>query len=179
MSRSAHPAGPRHADVLPEPHPSGAPADLNQLDAAIWPTSAERLRGEMTLADLPVTLLAERHGTPLVVIDEADVRARAQEYVTAFEVASGNKVYYAGKAFLCTGIARWLSEEGLSLDVCTGGELAVALAAEFPAARIGVHGNNKSVAELTRAVNAGVGHVIVDSFDEIRRLADIASAAGV
>ena len=136
MSRSAHPAGPRHADVLPEPHPSGAPADLNQLDAAIWPTSAERVRGEMTLADVPVTLLAERHGTPLVVIDEADVRARAQEYVTAFEVASGNKVYYAGKAFLCTGIARWLAEEGLSLDVCTGGELAVALAAEFPAERI-------------------------------------------
>ena len=102
MSRSAHPAGPRHADVLPEPHPSGAPPDLNQLDAAIWPTSAERVRGEMTLAGVPVTVLAERHGTPVVVIDEADVRRRAQEYVTAFEVAAGNDVYYAGKAFLCT-----------------------------------------------------------------------------
>ena len=64
----------------------------------------------MTLAGVPVTVLAERHGTPLVVIDEADVRARAREYVTAFDVASGNKVYYAGKAFLCTSVARWLAE---------------------------------------------------------------------
>jgi diaminopimelate decarboxylase len=179
MSRSAHPAGPRHADVLPEPHPSGAPADLNQLEAAIWPTSAERVRGEMTLAGVPVTVLAERHGTPLVVIDETDVRARAQEYVAAFEVASGNKVYYAGKAFLCTGIARWLAEEGLSLDVCTGGELAIALAAEFPAERIGVHGNNKSVDELRQAVAAGVGSIVVDSSTEIARLNKVARAAGV
>jgi diaminopimelate decarboxylase len=113
------------------------------------------------------------------VIDEADVRARAQEYVTAFEVASGNKVYYAGKAFLCTGIARWLAEEGLSLDVCTGGELAVALAAEFPAERIGVHGNNKSVDELRQAVAAGVGSIVVDSSTEIARLNEVARDAGI
>src|SRR4249920_1565664 len=102
MSRSAHPAGPRHADVLPEPHPSGAPGDLNALDAAIWPISAARVDGEVALAGVPVTALAMRYGTPVVVIDEADVRYRAQEYATAFEVASGTGVYYAGKAFLCT-----------------------------------------------------------------------------
>jgi diaminopimelate decarboxylase len=133
----------------------------------------------MTLAGVPVTVLAERHGTPLVVIDEADVRARAQEYVTAFEVASGNKVYYAGKAFLCTSVARWLAEEGLSLDVCTGGELAVALAADFPAERLGVHGNNKSVDELRQAVAAGVGSIVVDSSTEIARLNEVARAARV
>ena len=79
MSRSAHPAGPRHADVLPEQHPSHAPADLNHLDAAIWPISAERVRGEITLADVSVTVLAERYGTPVVVIDETDVRRRARD----------------------------------------------------------------------------------------------------
>ena len=99
--------------------------------------------------------------------------------MTAFEVASGNKVYYAGKAFLCTGIARWLAEEGLSLDVCTGGELAVALAAEFPAERIGVHGNNKSVDELRQAVAAGVGSIVVDSSTEIARLNEVARDAGI
>jgi diaminopimelate decarboxylase len=91
----------------------------------------------------------------------------------------GVSVYYAGKAFLCTAVARWIADEGLGLDVCTGGELAVALAAGFPAERIGVHGNNKSRGELQRAVDARVGHVVVDSFDEIGRLAEIAAAAGV
>jgi diaminopimelate decarboxylase len=88
-------------------------------------------------------------------------------------------VYYAGKAFLCTTVARWIADEGLGLDVCTGGELAVAIAAGFPAERIALHGNNKSLAELSRAVDAHIGHVIVDSFDEIARLADVAAAAGI
>jgi diaminopimelate decarboxylase len=179
VSRSAHPAGPRHADVLPEPHPSGAPRDLNALESAIWPVSAERPDGEITLAGVPASGLAKRYGTPVIVIDEADVRRQAQEYAAAFDVAAGNGVYYAGKAFLCATIARWLAEEGLRLDVCTGGELAVALAAGFPSARIGVHGNNKSVAELRRAVAAGVGSIVVDSMTEIARLDQLAREAGV
>lgn len=86
---------------------------------------------------------------------------------------------YAAKAFLCTEIARWVDEEGLALDVASGGELAVALHAGFPAERIALHGNNKSVDELTAAVKAGVGHVVVDSMIEIERLDEIARAAGV
>ena len=80
-------------------------------------------------------------------------------------------VFYAGKAFLCTTVARWVAEEGLCLDVCSGGELTVALRAGFDPARIGYHGNNKTTAELRRAVEAGVGRIVVDSFHEIDRLA--------
>jgi diaminopimelate decarboxylase len=174
MSRTAHPAGPRHGDVLPEASPSGAPADVNALDPAIWPSTAARAGGVVQLGGLPVTELAARYGTPAFFLDEDDVRARARAYA-----ATGVDVYYAGKAFLCTAVARWIEEEGLGLDVCTGGELAVALAAGFPAELISLHGNNKSVSELRRAVEAGVGRVIVDSFDEIRRLAEIAGETGV
>jgi diaminopimelate decarboxylase len=176
MSRNAHPAGPRHGDVLPDPHPSTAPADVNALDPAIWPTSIRRVDGVVQLAGMPITDLVAAHGTPALFLDEDDLRGRARAYTAAFQ---GIDVYYAGKAFLCTTVARWIAEEGLGLDVCTGGELAVALAADFPADRIALHGNNKSVAELTRAVQAGVGHVIVDSFEEIGRLAEIAAGHGV
>jgi diaminopimelate decarboxylase len=162
--------------VLPEPHPSSAPADPNALDPAIWPMSARRVDGVLHLGGLPVLALVRAYGTPALFLDEDDLRARARAYTAAFD---GVDVYYAGKAFLCTAVARWIAEEGLGLDVCTGGELAVALAAQFPGERIAVHGNNKSVGELTRAVDARVGHVIVDSFEEIGRLAEIAGAAGV
>ena len=176
MSRNAHPAGPRHGDVLPEPHPATLPADANALDPAIWPGSAARAGGVVQLGGVPVTELVAEHGTPALFLDEDDLRGRARAYTAAFP---GVDVYYAGKAFLCTTVARWIAEEGLGLDVCTGGELAVALAAGFPAERISVHGNNKSIAELTRAVEAGAGHVIVDSFEEIERLARIAAERGV
>jgi diaminopimelate decarboxylase len=176
VSRNAHPAGPRHGDVLPDAHPSSAPADPNAIDPAIWPASARREGGALQLGGAAVIDLVAEHGTPALFLDEGDLRGRARAYTAAFE---GIDVYYAGKAFLCTTVARWIAEEGLGLDVCTGGELAVALAAQFPPERIAVHGNNKSVAELTRAVHAGVGHIIVDSFDEIARLAEIAEAAGV
>jgi diaminopimelate decarboxylase len=162
--------------VLPEPHPSTAPSDVNSLDPAIWPASARRVEGVLHLGGLPVTELAGAHGTPALFLDEDDLRARARAYTAGF---AGLDVYYAGKAFLCTTVARWIAEEGLGLDVCTGGELAVALAAQFPAQRIAMHGNNKSGAELARAVSAGVGHVILDSFDEITRLAGVAAAADV
>ena len=176
VERWRHPAGPRHADVLPEAHLTGAPADLNALDPVIWPTSAQRIGATVQLGGIPVPALVGEHGTPAVFLDEEDVRARAR---TTRRPSAASTCTTPGKAFLCTTLARWVAEEGLGLDVCTGGELAVALAAGFPPQRIGVHGNNKSLTELVRAVEVGVGHIIVDSFDEIRRLADVAAAAGV
>ncbi len=172
VSGRAHPAGPRHADVMHEEHPSAAPADLNALDPAIWPGTASRVDGVLNLGGQPVTELAAQYGTPALLLDEHDLRSRARAYVSAFD---GADVYYAGKAFLCTAVARWIDDEGLGLDVCSGGELAVALAAGFPPERLAFHGNNKSVDELQRAVDAGVGRVVVDSFAEIDRLAEIAS----
>ncbi|MCW2495418.1 MAG: diaminopimelate decarboxylase, partial [Jatrophihabitans sp.] len=175
MSRTAaHPAGPRHADGQSDGHGSSAPVDVNVIDPQIWPSSAARVDGVLHLGGLSVTALAAEHATPSLFLDEGDLRERAHAYASADVDA-----YYAGKAFLCTAVARWIDEEGLGLDVCTGGELAIALAADFPPARISLHGNNKSRAELQRAVDARVGHIIVDSFDEIDRLAVIAASAGV
>jgi diaminopimelate decarboxylase len=126
---------------------------------------------------VPVTELAAEFGTPLFVIDEDDFRARCREIAAAF--GGGENVRYAAKAFLCGEIARWVDEEGLSLDVASGGELSVALHAGFPAERIALHGNNKSVDELMSAVKAKVGHVVLDSMTEIDRLDAIAADAGV
>ena len=129
------------------------------------------------IAGVKLTDLAHEYGTPLFVIDEEDFRGRCAEMAAAF--GGGRNVHYAAKAFLCSEIARWIDEEGLSLDVCTGGELAVALHADFPPERIALHGNNKSIAELTAAVKAGIGHVVVDSMTEIERLDAIAGEAGI
>ncbi|MEU6037028.1 diaminopimelate decarboxylase [Actinomadura sp. NPDC047616] len=175
MSR-VHPAGPRHADVLPEENPLPPAEDLNALEPQIWPRSAKREDGVLHVGGVDVRELAERFGTPLFVYDEEDVRARAREYAAAFH---DGDVHYAGKAFLCTAVARWLNEEGLGLDVCTGGELAVALAADFPVERITFHGSNKSLAELEKALDAGVGRIVVDSFEEIARLGYLAKERGV
>ena len=128
----------------------------SSLDPAVWPRSAALdPDGVLRIGGLRVDELAAEYGTPLLVLDEADFRSRCADFRTAF--GSGATVCYAGKAFLSKAIARWVQEEGLSLDVCTGGELAVAEAVEFPAERITFHGNNKSVAELRRAVAYGVG----------------------
>src|SRR4029453_15349035 len=131
----------------------------------------------VSIAGVPVTAIATEFGTPVFVIDEDDFRSRCREIATAF--GGGDHVHYAAKAFLCTGGAGWVDEEGLALDVASGGELAVALHAGFPAERIALHGNNKSVDELTAAVKAGIGHVVLDSMTEIERLDEIAGAAGV
>ncbi|MFA5710791.1 diaminopimelate decarboxylase [Mycolicibacterium sp.] len=178
---NAHPAGPRHAE---EVHHAGAPAkpqspdEILLLAPNVWPRNLIRGDdGEVSIAGVTVSELAREFGTPLFVIDEEDFRFRCREIAAAF--GGGDKVHYASKAFLCTEIARWVAEEGLSLDVSTGGELAVALHADFPPARIALHGNNKSVDELTTAVKAGVGHVVLDSMIEIDRLEAIAGAAGV
>ena len=178
---NAHPAGPRHADEI---HHGGAPArpqsgaEMMTLAPNVWPRNALRDDdGTVSIAGVAVSALAQTYGTPLFVIDEDDFRSRCRDIVAAF--GGGEHVRYAAKAFLCSEVARWIDEEGLSLDVCSGGELAVALHANFPPERIALHGNNKSVAELSAAVGAGVGHVVLDSITEIERLDAIAGAAGV
>ncbi|MFE5329000.1 diaminopimelate decarboxylase [Embleya sp. NPDC056575] len=177
MSRSAHPAGPRHADVLPDGAPPLAPEDLALLDPKIWPTTTARgTDGVVTVAGLDVRDLAREFGTPAYILDEADFRARCRDWREAFE---GADVFYAGKAFLCRALVRWIAEEGLNLDVCTAGELAIALSAGMDPARIAFHGNNKSTDELDRALDAGVGRIVVDSFEEISRLAFLADRRGV
>jgi diaminopimelate decarboxylase len=177
----AHPAGPLHAGISAPPETAGPrPSDATGLDTlapAVWPRSARRgEHGALEIAGVDVRELASTYGTPLFVIDEADFRSRAAEFATAFGASS---VHYAAKAFLCTEVARWVAAEGLSLDVCSGGELAVALRAGFPPERIALHGNNKSVAELVAAVEAGVGRIVLDSFHEIARLDAIARERGV
>jgi diaminopimelate decarboxylase len=169
VSRVAHPAGPRHADVLPAEHPPAPPADLNALDPAIWPRSARRVDGVLTLGGLDVRDLAAEYGTPVFALDEEDFRGRCRDFTGAFGEQAA--VFYAAKAFCCRGVLRWVAEEGLGVDVCTGGELEVALAAGVDPAMITMHGSNKLLSELHRAVEAGVGHVVVDSFEEIARLA--------
>ena len=178
---NAHPAGPRHAEEI---HHGDAPqrpqtaADVLTLAPKVWPRNLIRDGdGVVSIAGVTVTDLAAEYGTPLFVIDEDDFRSRCREIAAAF--GGGHNVHYAGKAFLCSEIARWVDQEGLSLDVASGGELAVALHAGFPAERIAFHGNNKSVDELTTAVKAGVGHIVLDSMTEIERLDTIAGEAGV
>ncbi|WP_405006177.1 diaminopimelate decarboxylase [Kitasatospora purpeofusca] len=178
MSRSAHPAGPRHGDVLPEGHYQAPPADLNALDPKVWSeTVARGADGVVTVGGLDVNRIAAEFGTPAYVMDEADFRSRARAWRDAF--GTDADVYYAGKAFLSKAVVRWLHEEGLNLDVCSSGELAVALAAGMPPERIALHGNNKSVDELENAVKTGVGHIVVDSYEEIERLAAVAGRQGV
>src|SRR5689334_23142039 len=177
----AHPAGPLHAGFLTPPETAGprpsTAADLDALAPAVWPRHAVRgAAGSLEIAGVDVRELAEAYGTPLFVIDEADFRGRAHAFAAAFGPSS---VHYAAKAFLCTQVARWVAEEGLALDVCSGGELAIALRAGFPAERITLHGNNKSVDELAAGLDAGVGAVVLDSFYEIARLDKLARDRGV
>lgn len=178
---NVHPAGPRHAEETRHadspPRPQSA-EELLLLAPNVWPRNTTRDEGGVArIAGVAVTDLAQEYGTPLFVVDEDDFRSRCREIASAF--GGGKNVHYAAKAFLCSEIARWIDEEGLSLDLCTGGELAVALHANFPPERITFHGNNKSVAELTAAVKAGVGHVVLDSMTEIERLNTIAGEAGI
>ncbi|MGW0732861.1 diaminopimelate decarboxylase [Streptomyces sp. NPDC002851] len=177
MSRSAHPAGPRHADVLPEGHYTAPPADLNELDPKVWArTVARNDDGVVSVGGIDVARLAEEFGTPAYFLDEADFRARCQAWRSAF--GADADVFYAGKAFLSRAVVRWLKEEGLNLDVCSAGELTTALDAGMPAERIAYHGNNKSAEEIERAVAAGVGRIVLDSFQEIVRVAHTAERLG-
>ncbi|MDT0214505.1 diaminopimelate decarboxylase [Rothia sp. ARF10] len=182
----SHEAGALHAEgyggpPLYLPYPDDVMALLPQL----WPESVTRdAEGRIEVAGLDVVSIAREFGTAAYVIDEEDFRARARafrdEFAAPFGPVCGRAdVYYAGKAFLCTAVARWVAEEGLSLDVCSGGELAVARRAGFPAERIGFHGNNKSLDEIRAALDYGVGRIVVDSFVEIERVAEMAAELGV
>jgi diaminopimelate decarboxylase len=131
--------------------------------------------GRLAIDGVDLDGLARAHGTPLYVYSETELRARAAEYRDAF---GADAVSYAGKAFLCGAMARLAAEEGLHLDVATGGELQLALHAQFPAARIVFHGNNKSDVELELALDAGVGRIVADSFDELDRLEALIAAGG-
>ena len=173
-----HVAGAIHADAT-SPGPLGLrkPVDANVLDESLWSDSVDRApHGALRIGGLDVDEIADRVGTPAYVVDENDFRRRAREWAAAFE---GWDVYYAGKSFLCATVARWIAEEGLRLDVASLGELTVALRAGFDPALVALHGNNKSDAELRLALERGVGHIVVDSSDEISRLERLTVELGV
>jgi len=155
-----------------EPTRSGVmgpvPQSLLPMSSSIGPD------GRLRVAGLDVIELAEEYGTPLFVYDEAQLRERCREAVAVW----GDGVAYATKAFLCVAMARLAFEEGMCLDVSTGGELHVALAAGVSAERLVLHGNNKSEAELASALAVGVGRIVVDSFDEIDRIERLLSDPG-
>jgi diaminopimelate decarboxylase len=174
----AHEAGALHGELGRRgPEWLRTPEDVNALLPQLWPRGVTRAAdGALAVGSLGVRELAARFGTPAYILDEDDLRARCREFRSAF---ADYDVYYAGKAFLCKAVVRIIAEEGLHLDVCTGGELRTALAAGMPPERIGFHGNNKSPAELARALDVGVGRIIVDSFDELDRLTALARDRGV
>lgn len=161
-----------------------APTNVNALDLNIWPKTAKRDRdGELSLGGVSVSELTARFGTPLYVIDEAQFKDQATRVREAFEIAAKSigtkaKVYYASKALLCTEVASWIAELGMNIDVASGGELSAALAGGVNPERIGLHGNNKSHAEIGRAVAAGVGAIVIDSEIEFERVASAAQAQG-
>ncbi|WP_084669325.1 diaminopimelate decarboxylase [Propionibacterium sp. oral taxon 192] len=164
-----HVAGAIHADVsTPSPQWLHRPVDPNALDPALWSCCVARGDdGALRVGGLSVAELLADYGSPLYLIDERDFRNRAAGFRDAFDPWH---VYYAGKAFLTRMVARWVDQEGLFLDVCSGGELATALSVGFHPERIGMHGNNKSTEELAMALEAGVARIIVDSMDEIARI---------
>ncbi len=172
-----HVAGSIHADATsPAPHWLRLPTDVNALVPRLWSQTVRRDEaGVLEVGGRSVPDLVAEVGTPVYLVDEVDLRARARAFVEAFD---GWRVYYAAKSFLCTAVARWVAEEGCGVDVCTGGELAVALRAGVDPALVGLHGNNKSTAELEAALEAGLGRIIVDSTDELDRLEALATARG-
>ena len=142
-----------------------------------WPlTTARDDAGALTVGGVAVTDLAARFGTPLWVVDEADLRERCRRYREGFPDV---EVAYASKAWCSVGVLQIVDEEGLSVDVASGGELHTALVAGVPPERLILHGNNKSEAELDRALEVGVGRIVVDSFEEIDRLERLAAARDV
>ncbi|MUK02155.1 diaminopimelate decarboxylase [Vibrio cholerae] len=160
------------------------PADPARLEAKLWAEDVDRgTDGVLRIDGLPVSALAAEYGTPLFVVSERDFRTRAATFRDAFDDAfrdlcGGVDVFYAGKSFLCTEVVHWVREEGLGLDTCSGGELAVALRAGMPGSRLGLHGNNKSAAEITRAIDADLGRIVVDSLQEVALVGDLAVQRG-
>ena len=137
---------------------------------------------ELTISSISATALAKEFGTPAFIMDESDFRDRAVAWNAALNNAFGSNagtVYYAAKAFICVEVARWIKDIGIGIDVCTGGELAVALKGGIDPAKIEVHGNNKSVTEIDKAVAARVGAIVIDSLYELERVSAAATKHGV
>ena len=159
--------------------PAAPSGDPGALDASVWPEGTHRNGdGALVVGGVDIRDAARDYATPLYILDEADVRARASAFRAAYD-ASHADVYYAAKAFLATSVARWVTEEGLGIDVASGGELAVALAAGVPGERLLLHGNNKSAEEIDRALEAGVARIVVDALDEVDRIVAVARQRGV
>jgi diaminopimelate decarboxylase len=146
----------------------------------MW-SSSVTTGAELSIAGITAKTLAKDFGTPAFFIDEADFRERALAWDKALKDAFGSHagtVYYASKAFICTELARWIKEIGIGIDVSTGGEMAVALAGSIDPSKIEVHGNNKSLSEIEKAISVGVELIVIDSLYEIERVADAAQRAG-
>lgn len=135
-------------------------------------------QGHLEINGCDTVDLAASFGTPLMIIDEALLREKCQKYYQAFTQNGGDKVFYASKAFLTTALARIIEDEGLGLDVVSGGELTIALAAGFTPGKILLHGNNKSAAELKMALNCGVGRIVIDNYNELEMLEQICADKG-
>lgn len=151
--------------------------EFNHIPAHVYPQGTARDEdGVVSIAGVDLKTIAEEYGTPAFVLNEDDFRARCRALATAFD--GGERVHYASKAFLTKTVARWVAEEGLAIDIASHGELQVALAADFPADRITVHGNNKSPEFLRLAVQSGVELIVIDSFQEIDRLSEACEALG-
>jgi diaminopimelate decarboxylase len=146
----------------------------------VFSNNSAMVGGELVIGGCRASALAKEFGTPLFVIDEADFKSRIMGWKNALNSnfgESAGEVYYASKSFISVEVAKWIVEAGIGIDVCTGGELAVALAANFPADRIEVHGNNKSEEEIRVAIEVGVAKIVVDSMQEIERVDRLAKAA--
>lgn len=149
--------------------------------SSIWSKNSSFTSGELTLAGIPTSQLAKEFGTPTFFLDEAAFRARAIAWRDGLAAEFGDKtghVFYASKAFTCTALAHWIKEIGIGIDVATGGELAVALAGGVDPKDIELHGNNKSLSEIDRAVSLGINSIVMDSLHEIDRVADAARKHG-
>ncbi|QKW25880.1 diaminopimelate decarboxylase [Streptomyces seoulensis] len=151
--------------TVPDSAVTTVDADLLPL----WPASATEPRpGALAVGGVPLAEIADRFATPVYVLDEAEVRDRCRTYRDAFPDA---EILYAAKAFLCRAMIHWMNEEGLGLDVCSAGEMELAVTTGFPAERIVLHGNAKSPRDLESALRLGVGRIVIDSPSEIARLA--------
>ena len=144
---------------------------------SIFPSNAKRIDGELEIGGCRVSDIAARCGTPIFILDESDLKARIGNWNSEFKAAfaqNAGQIYYAAKSFISVEVAKLIDEAGIGVDVCTGGELAVVRAAKFPGERIEMHGNNKSEPEIAAAIDYRVGVIVLDSLQEIERVARIA-----
>ena len=148
----------------------------------MWSKNSSLEGGVLSLSGISAAQLAKDFGTPTFFLDEDAFRSRSLAWHNGLQSQFGSNagtIYYAAKSFICTAVAQWIADIGIGIDVCTGGELAVAIAGGVNPSKIEVHGNNKSVAEIDRAVSLGVKTIVMDSLFEIERVAAAALRHGV